>query len=139
MKAPTTGEAAPVLIKADFPDDTEVPIWSPAGDWILCGKTLYSPDGQKTKPLGDHGTPTYAFSQDGKLLYGIRREGDRELLFSLTIATGAEKILGDLGPDFHPALSFHPGQRFSLAPDGKTFLYTVASQHSNLWLFQGFE
>ena len=139
MKAPTTGEATPALVKADLPDGLEVPVWSPAGDWILCGNALYSPDGQKSKPLGDHGTPTYAFSQDGKVLYGIRRDGERELLFSLSIATGAEKVLGDLGPDFHPDLSFQPGQRFSLAPDGKTFLYTVASKHSNLWLFQGFE
>lgn len=139
MKVPTTGEAPSTIIKADFQDNTEVPVWSPAGAWILCGKTLYSPDGQKTKELGDHQSLTYAFSQDGKKLYGIRRESDRELLFTIDVATGAEKVMGDLGTEFHPALTFHPAMRFSLAPDGKSFLYTVGSTHKNLWLFEGFQ
>jgi Tol biopolymer transport system component len=139
MKVDTTGEAAPALVKADVQGGYEVPVWSPAGDWILCGNTLYSPDGQKLKPLGDQGTPTYAFSQDGKLLFGIRQDGVRELLFSLDLGTGAEKILGDIGTEFHPALGFHPAIRFSLAPDGKSFVYPVAKMKSNLWLFEGFD
>jgi Tol biopolymer transport system component len=139
MKVQTTGEAAPVVVKADLQGDVNVPVWSPAGDWIVCGNTLYSPDGQKTKALGDHGTPTYAFSKDGKLLYGVRRDGDKELLFSLDVASGAEKVMGDLGTEFHPSLSFNPAMRFSLAPDGKSFAYTVGSNHSNLWMFEGFQ
>jgi hypothetical protein len=47
--------------------------------------------------------------------------------------------MGDLGTEFHPALSFHPATRFSLAPDGKSFVYTVGSTHSNLWMFEGFQ
>ena len=116
-----------------------MPVWSPAGAWILCGKTLYSPDGLTTKELGDHHSLTYAFSQDGKKLYGIRRDSDRELLFTIDVASGAEKVMGDLGTEFHPALTFHPAMRFSLAPDGKSFLYTVGSTHKNLWLFEGFQ
>jgi eukaryotic-like serine/threonine-protein kinase len=139
MKVQTTGEAAPVVVKADLQDNVDVPVWSPAGDWIVCGNALYSPDGQKTKALGDHGTPTYVFSKDGKLLYGIRRDGDKELLFSLDVARGAEKVMGDLGTEFHPALTFNPAMRFSLAPDGKTFVYSVGSTHSNLWMFEGFQ
>ncbi len=139
MKVQTTGEAAATIIKADFQDNTEVPVWSPAGDWILCGQSLYSPDGQKTKALGDHHTPTYVFSQDGKKLYGIRRDGDKELLFSLDVASGAEKVMGDLGTEFHPGLTFHPAIRFSLAPDGKSFVYPVGSTRKNLWLFEGFQ
>ncbi len=137
MKAQTTGEATPVPIAADL-SNAEVPVWSPAGDWILCGRMLYSPDGQKTKSLGDRGTPTYAFSQNGKLLYGIRHEGDKELLFSIDVASGAEKVMGDLGTEFRPQLSFNPATRFSLAPDGKSFVYSVGSPHSDLWIFEGF-
>jgi Tol biopolymer transport system component len=139
MKVQTTGEAAPVVVKADLQDPVDVPVWSPTGDWIACGRVLYSPDGQKTKALGDHGTPTYVFSKDGKLLCGIRRDGDKELLFSLDVASGTEKVMGDLGTEFHPLLTFHPAMRFSLTPDGKSFVYTVGSTHSNLWMFEGFQ
>jgi Tol biopolymer transport system component len=139
MKVQTTGEAPPVVMKADLDEEPELPVWSPAGDWIVCANTLYSPDGKKTKALGDHGTPTWVFSKDGKLLYGIRRDGEKELLFSLDIASGAEKVIGDLGTEFHPALSFHPAMRFSLAPDGKSLAYTVGTTHSNLWMFEGFQ
>jgi Tol biopolymer transport system component len=138
MKVQTTGEAAPAVVKADV-NEGEVPIWSPAGDWILNHNTLYSPDGQKTKELGDHGTPAYVFSQNGKLLYGIKRDGDKELLISVDPVSGAEKAMGDLGTEFHPALGFHPAMRFSLSPDGKTFAYTVGSTHANLWMFEGFK
>jgi len=123
LKVKSTGQATPVLLKQGR--NGELPVWSPTGDWILFRDELYSPNGQQTRSLGKHGTPTYTFSNDGKLLYGIRLDGDRNLLFSLDVASGAEKILGDLGREFAPASSFHPGIRFSMAPDGKSFLYSV--------------
>jgi hypothetical protein len=79
------------------------------------------------------------FSGDGKLLYGIRAVGDRNELFSIDIATGAEKVLGNLGKDFRPSSYLNPGIRFSLAPDGKSFVYGVAKSKSNLWMLEGFE
>jgi serine/threonine protein kinase/Tol biopolymer transport system component len=138
LKVKSTGQASPVLVRHNVPN-SDVPAWSPGGDWILFGDDLYSPDGQKSRSLGKHGTPNYAFSTDGKLLYGIRRDGDRNLLFSLDVASGAEKALGDLGQEFAPASSFHPGIRFSMAPDGKSFVYSVVTRHSNLWMFEGFQ
>jgi len=79
------------------------------------------------------------FSTDGRQLYGIRRDGDRNPLFSLDVTSGAEKVLGDLGREFAPASSFSPAIRFSMAPDGKSFVYSVATRHSNLWMFEGFQ
>jgi len=45
------------------------------------------------------------FSADGKLVYGIRSADGRNILFSVDIATGVEKVLGDLGKDFSPSNS----------------------------------
>jgi len=138
LKVKSTGQASPVLVKHDI-HSAEVPVWSTTGDWILSGNDLYSPDGQKTRSLGKHGSPNYAFSADGKLLYGIRHDGDRNLLFSLDVAGGAERVLGDLGREFAPASKFSPAIRFSPAPDGNSFVYSVATRHSNLWMFEGFQ
>jgi hypothetical protein len=78
-------------------------------------------------------------SPDGKSVYGIRTDGERNILFSVDIATGVEKKLGDLGKGFSPSSSLNPGIRFSLAPDGKSFIYAVAKSKSNLWMLEGFE
>jgi Tol biopolymer transport system component len=136
MKVKTTGQATPVLVKS--PGGQEPPSWSPDGQWIVSGNELVSPDGSTSHPLGDHHSLNYAFSRDGKLLYGLRAEGERTILFSLDPATGSEKILGDLGADYAPAGSFHPGIRFSLSPDGKSIAFTSGRIKSNLWMLDGF-
>ena len=138
LKVKSTGQASPVMVKHDL-HSAEVPVWSPAGDWILFGNDLYSPDGQNSHSIGKHGSPNYAFSADGKLLYGIRHDGERNLLFSVDVAGGGEKVLGDLGREFAPASNFSPAIRFSVAPDGNSFIYSVATRHSNLWMFEGFQ
>jgi hypothetical protein len=78
------------------------------------------------------------FSSDGKLLYGIRKEQERELLFSVDTASGAEKILGDLGREFQPGSDVSPSIRFSIAPDGKSFVYSAGNFKRNLWMLEGF-
>jgi hypothetical protein len=50
-----------------------------------------------------------------------------------------EKVLGELGREFAPASNFSPAIRFSLAPDGNSFVYSIATRHSNLWMFEGFQ
>jgi Tol biopolymer transport system component len=137
MKVKTTGQASPVVLHADL-DDTTVPAWSPTGEWIAYGGKLISPDGATKRSIGDHHSPYYTFSSDGKLLYGIRTEQDRELLFSVDIATGAEKIMGDLGKEFKPGSNVNPAIRFSMAPDGKSFVYSANNFKQNLWMLEGF-
>jgi Tol biopolymer transport system component len=136
MKVKTTGQTAPVMLKSDAV--FEIPSWSPTGDWIAFGGELISPDGKTTRPLGEHGSRYYMFSVDGKMVYGIRADGDRSLLFAVEIASGAEQIIGDLGTDFLPAAGMNPGIRFSLAPDGRSFVYSTATHKSDLWLLEGF-
>jgi len=135
LKVKTTGQATPVLVKSDV--RSEVPSWSPDGGSILCGNDLLSPDGAIIRSFGDHHTQNYVFSRDGKMLYGLRGEGARELLFSVDVATGSEKVIGDVSKDFAPKGDLHPGIRFSLAPDGKSFVYAAGRVKSNLWLMEG--
>ena len=45
------------------------------------------------RKLADSPTQNFAFSKDGKLLYGIRDETERETLFSVDVASGALKPL----------------------------------------------
>ena len=128
MKVKTIGQATPVTLKANVTFGYATPIWSPSGDWIAYGQELISPDGKTTRPLGSKGGGRYAFSADGKLLYGMRSEGEHNMLFSVDIATGAEKVLGDLGKNYSPATA----SNLSLAPDGKSFVYDVRKSKLNL-------
>jgi hypothetical protein len=136
MKVKVSGQAAAILIKADSVG--EVPAWSPTGEWIVAGDALISPDGQTVRPLGHRQTDAYAFSANGKLLYGLRSAADRVVLFSLDIASGAEKIIGDAGREFSPASNLHPAIRFSLAPDGRSIVYGAGQFKTNLWMLDGF-
>jgi len=136
MKVKTTGQAAPVVLRPAT--NGTVPAWSPAGDWIVHGSELVSPDGQTTKALGAPRTPAYVFSQDGKLLYGLRLENDRQVLYSIEIATGAEKVIGTLADGFTPGSNLTPSIRFSLSPDGKSFVYGSGTFTTNLWMLEGF-
>jgi serine/threonine protein kinase/Tol biopolymer transport system component len=137
MKTKTSGQATPVVLK-EAPGMVRVPEWSPAGNWIAWGTELISPDGKTTKSLRDRGSFYYMFSQDGKLLYGLRSENDRQVLFSIEIATDAEKVIGPISLDFTPRSFIHPSIRFSLAPDGKSFVYGSARSRTNLWMLEGF-
>ncbi len=73
------------------------------------------------------------------LLYGIRAEGEHQYLFSLAIATGQMKTIGDVGSEFAPRSYLNPGIRFSVSPDGGSILYPTASTKRGLWMLEGFE
>ena len=137
VKVKTTGQSTPVLLEKSIKQFV-VPAWSPTGEWIGYAGNLISPDGAMKRSIGDHRSPFYMFSSDGKLLYGIRTEQDKVLLFSVDIASSTEKILGDLGRELRPANNVNPSIRFSLAPDGKSFVYSFASLKRNMWLLEGF-
>jgi serine/threonine protein kinase len=115
--------------------------WSPTGEWIAYndnGFHLISPDGKASKVLGDLHTPYLMFSADGKPVYGLHDDREKLLLFSLDIAIGNEKIIGDVGKEFHPRSNLNPSTRFSLAPDGKSFVYGTGKVKYNLWMQEGF-
>jgi Tol biopolymer transport system component len=151
MMAKATGNAAPVLLKGNGPplEDTlqGAPEWSPTGEWITYrdkkGWNLISPDGKRSKFLGNIKSPYLAFSKDGKLLYGIRSgetetDRDRAMLFSLNPITLKQKSIKELGSDFRPDPLFVLGIRFSFSPDGKSFVYSTGKYRSDLWMLQGY-
>ena len=146
MLVKTSGGATPVTLQ----ENTEInlPDWSPAGNWITFEDTkgwhLISPDGKATKFLGKIETSYLAFSRDGKLLYGIQTgetaaDKDRATLFSLDPITLKQKVIKELDKDDIPRQNFGPGIRFSMAPDGKSFVYTTAKYRNDLWLLQGYQ
>ena len=104
-----------------------------------------SADGKTVQSYGEAAVPAMTFSADSKLLYGIRagKEGSNpyfhQVLFSMDIATKAEKTIGDLGPEFGPQSYLNPGTRLSLSPDGKHILFPVLRGSSSLWMLEGFE
>ena len=128
-----------------------VPAWSPTGEWITCRMqtggemqpdgewALVSADGQRTQPLGKLKTQHLFSSRGGKTVYGLRSGGGKTLLFSIDLASGKEKILGDLGVDFGPWSWVNPSARFTWSPDGKSFAYGIVKRKSDIWMLEGFK
>jgi eukaryotic-like serine/threonine-protein kinase len=144
MLAKTSGGASPVTLKQT---KNFLPDWSPSGDWITYkddkGWNLASPEGKPSRFLGDIETPGFVFSKDGKLLYGILTSDAKTgrqgaMLFSLNAGTLERKVIKELGDEFSPASNFIPGIRFSLAPDGKSFVYSTTKSKRDIWMLQGF-
>jgi serine/threonine protein kinase len=140
MKVKTTGEAAPLLLRANV--DFRLPQWSPDGQWIKFfdhegggGWTLISPDDKTERALGLTDGIEMTFSNDSSRLYGIRLEQGRPHLFSLDLATAVVKNIGELPQDFVPVAR----ARLSLAPDGKSILYPSVRTSGSLWMLEGFE
>jgi Tol biopolymer transport system component len=145
MMARISGAATPVTLVKNVLE--YLPDWSPDGRWITYrddkGWSQISPDGKSTKFLGKVETPYLVYSKDGKLLYGIdigqtEADRDRATLFSLDVATLNKKVIKELGKDLRPASNLEPGIRFSLAPDGKSLIYTTAQFGDDLWMLQGY-
>ena len=148
-KVKTTGEATPVVLKADLGGlglGPSGPVWSPANDWIVYGDRdgglkLISPDGETTRDVAAANTLVAAFSADGRTLYGLRQPtpGGPVELFSMSITGGSGKTIGFVPPDYVPRASSTPGLRLTLAPDGKSLTYSTARATSGLWLMEGID
>jgi serine/threonine protein kinase/Tol biopolymer transport system component len=146
MIVKTSGNAAPVVLRESV-SDANLPDWSPSGDWITFnddkGWNLVSPDGKNSKSLGKINTRYLAFSRDGMLLYGIKWSGtesgpDHFTLFSLDLETRKQKVIKELSTDLTPESPSTAGVRFSLAPDGKSFVYSTADYRKDLWMLTGY-
>ena len=142
-KVKTTGGAEPEVLKADVKRSGPwVPVWSPANDWILYGDAgvkLISPDGKTTRDVSPTSATAYAFSADGRTIYGLRQPValGRVELFSVGVGGGPEKTIGSLAPEYLPRVSLDPSLRLSLTPDGKSLTYSISRTTSNLWLADG--
>jgi Tol biopolymer transport system component len=136
MKVKVSGQAAPVLVKANI--QGEVPVWSPDGNWILAGSDMISADGKTVNKLAENKTDAYTFAPNGKLLYGVEAKSAETVLFSVDLTGGAKKEIGSVGRQFRPGSNLHPSIRFSLSPDGKSITFGAGQFKSDLWLLQGF-
>jgi hypothetical protein len=118
-------------------------VWSPDGQWINYGMPggrdhLSSPDGTRERDLGDLRGIIWAFSKDGSRLFGIRNEGGRAVVYSMDVATGDATVIGATSwVEYGPGARHLPGVRFSLAPDGESFVYGTRRTQTNLWLMEG--
>ena len=125
-----------MLLKAGI-DNDDVPDWSPTGEWIRFGNSLISTDGKTERSFGGHGSAFYTFSKDGKLLYGLRAEQEKQTLFSIDVTSGAERVIGSSNA-FAPGSNLSPSIHLSLAPDGKSFTYASGVIRTSLWILEGF-
>jgi Tol biopolymer transport system component len=117
--------------------------WSPAGDFIAYpsveGVALISPDGKTARKLNAHNLKVFGFSKDGSQLYGVFQnttgEGPQWQLYSIDVTTGAERMLAPI--DLPASANAIVG--FSLHPDGRRFLTSIAKWPFDIWMLEGWE
>jgi eukaryotic-like serine/threonine-protein kinase len=137
----TNGNATPIELKR-VAEMLFMPAWSPTGEWISFedenGEGLVSPNGRTERRLGKLDTESLGFSKDGKKLYGIHRVEGHLQLFSVDLATNKLTVIKELGDEWEPDDNLFPAIRYSMAPDGKSFVYAVSKTWNDLWMLQGF-
>ena len=117
--------------------------WSPDGKWIAYTDAsrhwrLVSPDGKQHRDIGIIQTENLGFSKDSKTAYGIRSDDNKWFLFSIDIETTKLRDIKQLDSSLRPQLDVGPAMRYTLAPDGKSFAYTIAKSSNSVWMMQGF-
>jgi Tol biopolymer transport system component/predicted Ser/Thr protein kinase len=123
--------------------------WSPRGDWIAYRDNkalrIVSPDGREKRALNSTVWETYGWSKDGQSLYGLQVNSKHHLVLGrIELADGKELQVSDLGPapaafDYGNYIGKFPIRGFSLHPDGKSFLTSVAKGRSQIVLMRGFD
>jgi Tol biopolymer transport system component len=117
--------------------------WSPAGDWILFntpdGFSLISPEGNNERTLTTRKFLAYGFSKDGRQFLGIFQntnpDGAEWQLYSVDVKTSAEKLIGAVDLP----VSTNTIRGFSLNPDGKSFLTSIAKWPFDIWMLEGWD
>jgi Tol biopolymer transport system component len=145
VKMRPLANATPVVLANATPAVTTYDMiqWSPAGDWIAYpsanGTYMISPDGSTARKLTARKLLAFAFSKDGAQVYGILRstagEGAQWRLYAIDVKTGADKMLASL--DLPASANGIDG--FSLHPDGKRFLTSIAKWPYDIWMLEGFD
>ena len=145
LKMRPAAGATPVVLAKAAPAVGELSMiqWSPTGDWIAYpsveGISMVSPDGDTVRKLTAGFLLAYSFSKDGAQVYGIMEnttgEGPQWQLHSIDVKTGAERMLAPV--DLPASTADIAG--FSLHPDGKRFLTSIAKRPYDIWMLEGFD
>jgi eukaryotic-like serine/threonine-protein kinase len=145
VKMKPAAGATPVVLGNAAPQvgSYDVIQWSPAGDGITYpsaeGLSMVSPDGNAVRKLSTRNPLAHAFSRNGAEVYGIFQnttgDGAQWQLYSINVKTGAEKLLAPL--DLPASTDSIAG--FSLHPDGKRFLTSIAKWPYDIWMLEGFD
>jgi hypothetical protein len=100
---------------------------------------MISPDGNTVRKLTARNLKVFAFSKDGAQVYGIFRnttgDGAEWQLYSVEVKTGAEKLLSAV--DLPASTADITG--FSLHPDGRRFLTSIAKWPFDIWMLEGWD
>jgi serine/threonine protein kinase/Tol biopolymer transport system component len=143
-KVRTTGTAEPEMITTGLQlRSPELPaVWSTSGDWILHendGMKLIASDGKTTRDL-KMGKAVCAFARDAERMYCIRIRGPDGLSFvEIDFEGTVVRVIGSVSPEYAPQSSLGSSLRLTLAPDGKSVTYSVATRSANLWLMDGLD
>ncbi len=137
--------AAPMVLATATPYriTNASPQWSPTGDGILYptdnGFSLISPDGNNERKLTTRKFAACAFSKDGSQVLGVFQntspEGAEWQLYSVNVKTGAEKLIGAVDLP----VSTNSVRSFTLNPDGKSFLTSIAKWPFDIWMLEGWD
>jgi serine/threonine protein kinase/Tol biopolymer transport system component len=140
----TSGGAKPQLL-AEHIDDA-VPSWSPDGQWIFYRDDegvdhLISPDGTRHRDLGKFDTYSMGWARDSKTLYGIREDDGKYFAFSLDVASDPAKLhdIRQIDASQQPSSNLNPSIRFTLTPDGKSFVYAMRKREVSIWMLTGWQ
>jgi serine/threonine protein kinase len=138
VKARSGGNSRPVVLRQGcLPSQ---PKWDrKTGRWIACvtpeGLTIISDDGKESRALSQDRWLTYGWSDDGKLLYGIKQlDNAHRVVTSINVETKAERIIGQLALSTAAEIS-----GYSLSPDGKSFATSASHPTGDVWILEGFE
>jgi eukaryotic-like serine/threonine-protein kinase len=137
--------AAPVVLASTtrLPGFGNTIQWSPNGDWILYpaadGLSLISPDGNHQRKLTTRRFEACGFSKDGSQVLGVFQntnpEGAEWQLYSVDVKTSAEKLIGAVDLP----VSTNGIRGFSLNPNGKSFLTSIAKFPFDIWMLEGWD
>ena len=137
--------SSPVTLSSQIITGVSYPMtqWSPAGDAILYrdpdGLLLISPSGGMPRRLSSRRLAAFTFSKDGRAVLGIFHntggDGDEWQLYSIDAKSGAEKLIAPV--DLPASADSVAG--FSLHPDGKRVLTSIAKWPYDIWMMEGFD
>lgn len=124
-----------------------LPAWSPDGAWIALsagqpesGIVLISPDGARQRRLDNTRAPNgLMWSADGRTIYTTMSTPSNERqLVAVDVATNRWTVIATYGSDLAFGVPTGPGLRFTLGPDGRSFLTTIVRQRTDIWILENF-